>query len=93
MSYESRTPIKVVATNEGMRKGYWKIVAVDIDGREVELLETMQSKRLAIHVAAQANAQGFYMTGISGARYPQALGVPAHERFYRDAPRSELIKP
>ena len=63
-----------------MMKGYWKVAIVDADGREVEVAESVQSKRLAQEWAAKMNARGSYTTGISGFRYEQLFGQPLRRR-------------
>lgn len=74
-----RIPLGALATKVGMAKGYWKVVIVDDDGGEIDMLEIVQSKKLAEKWAREINERGWYMTGISGFRYKQPLGQPLLE--------------
>ncbi len=69
-------PVKAVATNKGMLKGYWKVAIVDAEGHEIEVAERVQSRNLARDWADEMNARGSYTTGISGFRYEQLFGHP-----------------
>jgi DNA repair protein RadC len=77
-------PTRAIVTNQGMMKGYWKVSVVDAEGREVEVVERVQSKKLAQQWADEINNRGSYTTGISGARYEQRLGQPLHQPTERE---------
>lgn len=76
MSANAGVPVKAIATKQGMMKGHWKVAIVDAEGREVDVVERVQSKRLAVEWADKMNARGSYTTGISGFRYEQPFGQP-----------------
>jgi hypothetical protein len=71
-----RVPLGALATKQSMMKGYWKVVIVGENGDEIEKLEIVQSKKLAVELALEINERGWYTTGISGFRYKQMLGKP-----------------
>jgi len=74
-------PARAVASKQGMMKGYWKTVVVDDEGYEVEVVERVESKKLATEWAAEINKRGSYSTGLSGSRYQQPLGQPLRRNF------------
>jgi hypothetical protein len=77
----TRIPVKAIVTKQGMIKGHWKVIAVDCDELEIEVIERVQSKKLANELANDMNAHGSYTTGISGFRYQQQFGHELNNPF------------
>jgi hypothetical protein len=72
-------PTHAIVSKQDMAKGYFKVAVLDAEGREVDVVESVQSKKLAQEHADEINKQGWYSTGISGRRYRQQLGHVTQE--------------
>jgi hypothetical protein len=60
---------QALATNEGMMKGFWKVILSD--GTVIQ--SGIQTKKFAVSLADKINRQGYFDTGISGFRREEKL--------------------